>query len=719
MKTTAKTKLLSILAAALIATVPMSAMTMTAYAAQTTTLPANVKIVTETGDLEVSIPAKVSDSFEVKAYEMLQLVINKDAVWTAGTAMTNAADSQNLYVVTDNFKAFFSAAKAAYTAEESTLPAENTLYLSYNLTDNALVLSKTKPEGTEKKDYIVIDNTAHSTGHKGKLEKEFFEADLVSRIITVTPDRPESDASDARLLSDWASRYIRAKGFAADQTAAKEGTPVKFKFSGLIYGYYAVVTNDDATDDDKSVINQSILNVPMATNVTLKATPVTIDKSVDNLVDANKNNNAEEVKKNTANAKVDEDEENGTKYDKITANIGDILEYKVESHIPAYTSYNFADATKLLDQDVALDAENFSEKISGKYVYTFRDTMINQDFIAADATVSGVAVDGLKVEIYNAAGNAVEKTFVVKKVGTAFYLVDKDNNNAAAADAVARLWETDYTETAKTNFFAINFNIVKLKTLGLDARDVLITYHAELRGEANNSTTENDAKFTYSNDPFDASTNDTIEDKNKVYTYDLKVDKVFSDGATDLFDKVTFKLFSDEAKEKSIQFTGTAGVFVRADSNDSTKTDVLTLTADGKLKLHGLGEGTYYLVEQNNTELTSKGYNTVNPIKVVITAKNNADIIDTDALTLFNAENKASSTAMVDEVYLTIQKMDTTNAYGIEFEVLNQKGFTLPLTGEFGNWMLAIAGIVLVAVGGTVIVLANKKKKVKATTDEN
>jgi len=719
MKTTAKTKLLSILAAALIATVPMSAMAMTAYAAQTTTLPANVKIVTETGDLEVSIPAKVSDSFEVKAYEMLQLVINKDAVWTAGTAMTNAADSQNLYVVTDNFKAFFSAAKAAYTAEESTLPAENTLYLSYNLTDNALVLSKTKPEGTEKKDYIVIDNTAHSTGHKGKLEKEFFEADLVSRIITVTPDRPESDASDARLLSDWASRYIRAKGFAADQTATKEGTPVKFKFSGLIYGYYAVVTNDDSTDNDKSVINQSILNVPMATNVTLKATPVTIDKSVDNLVDANKNNNAEEVKKNTANAKVDEDEENGTKYDKITANIGDILEYKVESHIPAYTSYNFADATKLLDQDVALDAENFSEKISGKYVYTFRDTMINQDFIAADATVSGVAVDGLKVEIYNAAGNAVEKTFVVKKVGTAFYLVDKDNNNAAAADAVARLWETDYTETAKTNFFAINFNIVKLKTLGLDARDVLITYHAELRGEANNSTTENDAKFTYSNDPFDASTNDTIEDKNKVYTYDLKVDKVFSDGATDLFDKVTFKLFSDEAKEKSIQFTGTAGVFVRADSNDTTKSDVLTLTADGKLNLHGLGEGTYYLVEQNNTELTSKGYNTVNPIKVVITAKNNADIIDTDALTLFNAENKASSTAMVDEVYLTIQKMDTTNAYGIEFEVLNQKGFTLPLTGEFGNWMLAIAGIVLVAVGGTVIVLANKKKKVKATTDEN
>ena len=63
-------------------------------------------------------------------------------------------------------------------------------------------------------------------------------------------------------------------------------------------------------------------------------------------------------------------------------------------------------------------------------------------------------------------------------------------------------------------------------------------------------------------------------------------------------------------------------------------------------------------------------------------------------------------------MYLTISKV-TDNSYGIEFEVLNQKGFTLPLTGELGNWLLAIGGIVLVAVGCTVIVLANKKKSVK------
>lgn len=718
MKSTVRTRVISILAAALIASASAASAAMTASAA-TTTLPevTNVKLVTETADLEVSLSTNISDSFEVKAYEMLQLVINKDTTWTAGTAMTNTADSKNLFVVTDNFKPFFAAARAAYTATGSTLPAENTLYLTFD--GDKLNLSATAPEGgVVNETYIVIDNTARSTGHKGKLEKDFFEADLVSRIISSNPVDGETEASAARLLSDWASRFIKKQGFAFDQQAEKvDGNPKKFKFTDLIYGYYVVVTNDDATDNDQTVINQSILNVPMATSVTLKATPVTIDKSVNNLVDANKNNNGDADKKNTATTRVDVDAENGTKYDKITANVGDILEYKVESHIPSYTSYDFSDASKLLETDVALDETNFSTKVTGKFVYTFRDKMINQDFIAEDTAVSGVNVKGLKAEIYKADGSAVDKTFVVKKIGNGYYLVDSTEASPTAEKAVARLWETDYTTASKSDFFAINFDIKKLKAADLDGRNIVFTYNAELMGEANNETTENDAKLTFSNDPYDASSNDTIEDKNKVYTYDLKVDKVFSDGATDLFDKVTFKLMSDADKTHAVQFAGANGVFVRADSNDAAKTDTLTLTADGKLSLHGLGEGTYYLVEQTNTDLTSKGYNVVNPVKIVITAKDGDTIVDTDNFKLFNAENQTKCDVELDQVKLTIDKIGDS-AYGIEFEVLNQKGFTLPVTGEYGNWLLAIAGIVLVAVGGTVIVLANKKKK-KTSSNEN
>lgn len=713
MNTNVKTRILTLLSAALIAAIPAASAGMSAMAAQTTELPANVKLVTEQADLIVNIPDGISDSFVVKAYEILQLVINKDTTWVEGTPMTNEDPSTNLYVVTDDFKSFFAGARAAYTAEESPLPAENTLYLSYDSSESKLVLSKTRPEGEEKKDYIVIDNTAKSTGHKGKLEKTFFEADLVSRIVTVNPNDPENDASNARAFADWTSRYIRAKAIEEDKTAEKTNDPETFRFKDLVYGYYAVQSYDDATDNDMTVINQSILNVPMAESVTLKATPITIDKSVKNLIDANRKNNGEETLKNDDTARVDVDTANGTKYDIITANIGDVLQYRVESHIPSYTSYDLSDPQKLVPLSTEITEAGFYDICDGKYVYTFRDKMINQDFFAVDTTLNGTEVKGLKAEIYNAAGTDVDKTFTVRTIDEAYYLVDSSKESATVQDAVARLWEADYTSAAKYDFFALNFDIAKLKALGLGGRDIVITYNAELRAEALNTGTENEAKFTYSNDPYDSTTNDTITDKNKVYTYDMKIDKVFSDGADTLFDQVSFKLYTDSDLENSIQFTGENGSYVRADSDDTQTTDEIFVNSnDGKLVLHGLGEGTYYLAEQENEVLIHKGYNRVNTITVVITAKDGENIIDDEALTLFDAEDKAKSTAVLDEVYLTISKV-TDNSYGIEFEVLNQKGFTLPLTGELGNWLLAIGGIVLVAVGCTVIVLANKKKSVK------
>ena len=95
----------------------------------------------------------------------------------------------------------------------------------------------------------------------------------------------------------------------------------------------------------------------------------------------------------------------------------------------------------------------------------------------------------------------------------------------------------------------------------------------------------------------------------------------------------------------------------------------------------------------------------------MITAKDGSDIIDTANIDLFNASAAAKSSATLDNVSLDISKLGSSE-YGIEFDVLNQKGFRLPLTGEYGNYTLAIGGILLVAIGGTVIVLVNRKKKI-------
>ncbi len=731
MKNATKKIMISVLAAAVLAAAPIANFAPVSLVADaaTYTVPSGLKAVTEKGKLEVTVPEKVSTDYNVKAYEMLQLVIPEDTVWTAGTAMTNNADSKNMYIVTNEFAPFFAAAKTAYTTDGSTLPTTDTLYLTYNFTDKQLVLSADKPSGTENEDYIVINNKAHSAADRGRLEKTYFEADLVSRIVSSAADASETTAGAARLFSDWASRYITEKPLTADATASKvtSSSPEKtvFQFTDLIYGYYVVVSSDSTNNSDQSVLNQSILNVPMATGVTLKATPITIDKSVENFIDANsKNNGSPDANANTA--RLDVDTEGGTDYDKITANVGDILKYTVRSHIPSLTGYDLVKAaseSKLLgivDDDILTEV-NFASQITNKYIYTFRDTMKMQDFIPVnitDVTKYGKAVDGLKMEVYDAKGTSVEKTYIVKEFGEGKYYIVPETSSKVE-DAIGRLWETDYNATDKKNFFAVNFDLAAVKANEIDGRNVVFTYYAELKGETGNSNADNTAQFTYSNDPFSASSNDTITDNNNVYTYDLKIDKIFSDGATtDLYDKVTFKLFSDADKTKSIQFTGSNGQFVRADSDDTAATDRLSLNStDGKLQLHGLGEGTYYLVEQENADLTAKGYNVINPITVVITAKDGSNILDQDNFDLFQ-DASVKSSASLDGVAMTITKLDNNNEYGIEFNVLNQKGFTLPLTGEFGNWMLAIAGIVLVAVGGTVIVLANRKKKDTAASYE-
>lgn len=743
----------SILAATLIGGVPAANLVpgtfLTVAASTTNTLPHGMKEVVDEngnlvkGDLTISIPDNVSENYKVKAYELLQLVIPEDTTWTAGTNMTNNDNSQNVYVVTDNFKDFFATAKTSYTAGGSTLPSSKILYLTYDVTHQCLQLTNdadTVAGKTVNEDYIVIDNTAYSAGHKGRLDTKYFEADLVSRITDSPADATETTASAARLLSDWASRYIKAKTVAEDNTAVKtevSGEKV-FQFSGenaLVYGYYVLVTSDTSTNSEGSVVNQSILNVPQATGVTLKATPITIDKSVTNLVDANKNNNGDTVKKNEETTKLDIDEAGGTKYDKITANIGDVLQYRIESHIPSLTSYDLDTAEtsgKLLGltDDDEITESNFINKIANNYVYTFRDTMINQDFIPEDTTVADVSVTGLKMEVYKEDGTTVDKTYVVKNFGDAvspqYYLVEERIKNiAVAADAIGRIWETDYAKSGEIykNFFAVNFDLKKLKTAGDDGKKVIFIYNAELKGEAGNADATNEGTFTYSNDPYDASSTDTITDKNKVFTYDIKIDKKFSDGAKNLFGNVTFKLYSDSAKNHVIDFKGSDGSYTRADSDDTPVTDgILSLSSTGTLELHGLGEGTYYLVEQPNDTLKNAGYNVVNTITIVVTAKgDDGTITDLETLDLFNEDNTRSS-ATLDGVSLNpgvLKESDEkNNEYGIEFDVVNQKGFKLPLTGEYGNRALAVAGIVLVAVGGTVIVLVNRKKKDTSAKNE-
>ena len=182
--------------ALIITATPLAGISLSAYAA-TTTIPAgsNLKAVTEKGSLDVTVPDNISDTLVVNAYEMLQLVIPKDSNWVAGTPMNNDVNSKNIYVVTDPWANFFSTAKNSYT---TSFTNKDDLYLTYDTSNNRLVLSDTQPAGNVNVNFIKIDNAAYdaANSHIGKLDTTFFEADIISRIISST-NNDETAASAA------------------------------------------------------------------------------------------------------------------------------------------------------------------------------------------------------------------------------------------------------------------------------------------------------------------------------------------------------------------------------------------------------------------------------------------------------------------------------------------------------------------------------------------
>ena len=117
--------------------------------------------------------------------------------------------------------------------------------------------------------------------------------------------------------------------------------------------------------------------------------------------------------------------------------------------------------------------------------------------------------------------------------------------------------------------------------------------------------------------------------------------------------------------------TGSNGSYVRADSDDATTSDTLSVNNnDGTLLLRGLGEGTYYLAEQSNTNLTNAGYNILNPITVVIKAKDDdGTLVDSKDFKLFSG-TETKSGATLDQVAVSVKSV--SDDYGIEFEVINQ-----------------------------------------------
>lgn len=302
-------------------------------------------------------------------------------------------------------------------------------------------------------------------------------------------------------------------------------------------------------------------------------------------------------------------------------------------------------------------------------------------------------------------------------------------------------------DTAKGSGFKIDFDPAKLEKYA--GQTIYITYEATLNKGAVTTTAGNHNKvdLTYSNKiksgnvlEDETADHNHIEDTAVVYTFQIDITKVGKDGTSKtnlqgvefkLYEQITHQktpandVLSDEAA-KALGFADTTNFSYKEIASGATDSNgELTFTGLSNSKTATTGASRYWLVETQ----TKEGYNLLGaPVEAKL------DIV---YKTTWKEENTFDKGVLVKhshdantETFKTPSDNDAkTNGgtqpgteksadairgekvtYGIlSTEIINKKGFQLPVTGGFGTLLFSGIGVLLVLAG--VAVLFSMKKK--------
>lgn len=199
---------------------------------------------------------------------------------------------------------------------------------------------------------------------------------------------------------------------------------------------------------------------------------------------------------------------------------------------------------------------------------------------------------------------------------------------------------------------------IDLNIDNITSNEITITYKAKLNDNAviGNGGNSNDAKLTYSNDPYTESTYESDTTSAKVYTYGIDILKYSGTNKASVLKDAVFDIYSDASL--------------------TTKVGTITTLTNGRGTYKGLGAGTYYLKEvkapSGHTLLT-------NPISIKVA---------TD-----NANELASNPG-----YYYI-------------EISNTRNSVLPFTGGAGTYIFSIVGILIVVITTVIYIIYRKNKK--------
>ena len=376
-----------------------------------------------------------------------------------------------------------------------------------------------------------------------------------------------------------------------------------------------------------------------------------------------------------------------------TASVGDVLEFQIISTLPSITSA----ASYLTDYSFTDTAEKGIPYLQNGVALEFF-----KDAACTDKIATWAEADGKFNVSYSANNDGYVMGLAMTETG-----LDEINTSTAV-----------YGENAVNS--------------GYSDCTLRITYSAKLDKGANygDKGNTNDVVLTWKRT--NSEYYDTLVDDCHVYTFGLDLTKKFSDGKGDL-SKVAFGLQNDADKYFVVaEYDEAASAYFVTGASDSTKSATrFKPRADGRILIYGLEDDAYTI-----TEIKTDGAYTLlkDGIGVVITTSESSvcDVYTTDVLGLIqndpryadveeglfhnmpqkHLEHKLlTASAKVDNKSVTLGPDNGSSNVFVPLTVVNTKGFDLPKTGGYGNWMFPAIGLGLVAVAVVVIYFAFRDKK--------